>query len=561
MNQARGFFGIAAINNGKAIAYGGYGAGGSSSIYDPSAGTWSTGPNLVNSRTEFASSLLNDGTVLVVGGVNGSGSTSEIYNPTTNTWTLTTGNLSIARNALRTIKLNNGNVLAIGGCTNATTQSCSTSASTSIELYNATTQTWSTVSGMVTGRRVPSLNLLNNGKVLIVGGKTVSNGEISSAEIYDPLSNTSIAIPNAPAGVSSDWTNFGQGVLLPNGKVLYAGISSSTYIYDPVVNTWSSSGSLSKSYYSATPILLKNGKVLLASGYDGGTTNYSSAEIYTPDLSEKIVSTDDSSLSFGQTDPKISADTTNSYSYVTWSDSRLTSPSDTTTESNIYMQKLDGSGNPAWPNGLGENGSYNVRDVRIDTTRGSLNTTVQAKPAIAKSVFTNTSTDVPVQIAWTDNRDGTPATSIYGQSYNTRNYSMSSTNWTAYYYVTGSPSSANSISVQVGATEADGETMSYTSASSTYTGDTTNGEKSTVFSNLPPSGDTSLTNRRIVLKLTYVTGSMQIQYNGASTVADTRIDVGTVVPERSLILVLIIPALPLLAFKKRILTVRRNKVA
>ncbi|MDQ3098811.1 MAG: hypothetical protein M3Q44_03625 [bacterium] len=555
------------LKNGKVIVAAGSGTSSSAAeIYDPTSNTWIAGPNLTTGRSEFVTSALNNGTIMIGSGVNGAGTvvtTSEIYNPTTNTWTFSTGNMQRGHKNGSMVKLNDGKLLAVGGCL-LDTVCDATSIVSNAELYDPSTGTWSLVGSLSTARYRFNANVLNNGKVLVHGGNNVSASSISSAEIFDPTTQTWTAATSSPGSVLAGTGIIGSSVVLTSGKVLSVrsnvSAQSGAYLYDPMANTWTTTGSLSKNIRSSNLIALKTGKILIPGGYDG-TTNYSSSELFTPELSEKQISTESDSSNTQQTYPVISADTASGYTYVAWTDNRLTSPSDTINEENIYMQKTDGNGNPVWPNGLNENGTYNVRDVRIDTTRGSLNTTVQTKPAVAKSVFTDTATDVPVQIAWTDTRDGTPASSIYGQSYNTRNYSMSTTSWTAYYYVTGSPSSSNSISVQVGASENDGETMSYTSAASTYTGDGTNGQKSTVFSNLPPSGETSLTNRRLVMKLTQTAGSMQIQYNGSAGVADTRLDVGLIVPERSALLAVLIPLLPGMVYmhKKRKHIFRRRK--
>src|SRR5207249_2279012 len=60
----------------------------------------------------------------------------------------------------------------------------------------------------------------------------------------------------------------------PNGKVL-AG-SNGAELYDPVTGTWTSTGTSSGFYYTAT--LLLNGKVLAA----GGNRTFT-AELYDPD--------------------------------------------------------------------------------------------------------------------------------------------------------------------------------------------------------------------------------------------------------------------------------------
>jgi hypothetical protein len=79
-----------------------------------------------------------------------------------------------------------------------------------------------------------------------------------------------------------------QPILLPDGKVLVAGgkgplsqITALCEIYDPVTDTWTPTGSLShaRKFYGAT--LLANGKVLIAGGDDQRAT-VPESELYDP---------------------------------------------------------------------------------------------------------------------------------------------------------------------------------------------------------------------------------------------------------------------------------------
>jgi hypothetical protein len=74
---------------------------GTAEQYDPTTGkfTATAGP-MVNGRAFFATTPLNDGTVLITGGVDSSGvptTSAEIFDPTTGTFTATTGAMNTAR--------------------------------------------------------------------------------------------------------------------------------------------------------------------------------------------------------------------------------------------------------------------------------------------------------------------------------------------------------------------------------------------------------------------------------------------------------------------------------
>ncbi len=79
-------------------------------------------------------------------------------------------------------------------------------------------------------------------------------------------------------------------ILLPNGKVLIAGgfeypsgTKESAELYDPTTGTWSATGSMAVARQAHTATLLPNGKVLVAGGWNSSLdTILSSAEIYDP---------------------------------------------------------------------------------------------------------------------------------------------------------------------------------------------------------------------------------------------------------------------------------------
>lgn len=147
-------------------------------------------------------------------------------------------------------------------------------------------QSWSSAGFLGETRSSHSQVLLNNGKVLVVGGQNGSDAT-ASAEIYDPATNgwspaASMAIPHgaSPAG---------PAVLLLNGKVLVAGgiyattPTSKVEIYDPALNIWTEVASLSTPRWDHTTTLLADGRVLVAGGQFGyGCNTTATAELYDP---------------------------------------------------------------------------------------------------------------------------------------------------------------------------------------------------------------------------------------------------------------------------------------
>jgi N-acetylneuraminic acid mutarotase len=131
---------------------------------------------------------------------------------------------------------------------------------------------------MATARAGHTAASLQNGKVLITGGYTdFTNGAFhasSTAELYDPATSSfSVTGPMGTARFEHTAT------LLPNGMVLVAGGGDSTAeLYDLAVGSFSTTGAMEtgRSGHSAT--LLLNGKVLVVGG--GSFAPLATAELY-----------------------------------------------------------------------------------------------------------------------------------------------------------------------------------------------------------------------------------------------------------------------------------------
>src|SRR6266481_8211280 len=134
-------------------------------------GTFVPTGSLNTARIDHTVTLLNNGMVLVAGGDNffigaipsTNFASAELYDPATGTFTLT-GSMATARDLQTATLLNNGKVLVVGGIDNS-------SALPSAELYDPATGTFTATGSMATARNLHTATLLNNGKVLVVGGE------------------------------------------------------------------------------------------------------------------------------------------------------------------------------------------------------------------------------------------------------------------------------------------------------------------------------------------------------------------------------------------------------
>nr|WP_255666340.1 kelch repeat-containing protein [Myxococcus sp. AS-1-15] len=183
-------------------------------------------------RTSATQTALTDGRVLLAGGTtNGStGGTrhAEVFTyASPNTTWQATGQLNVGRYDHAATRLQDGRVLVSGGIT-------TNGDWTSAELYNPTSGQWTTVAAMSTARARHTQTLLGNGKVLVVGGvnPTTTQG-LASAEIFDPATGTWTTTTQPSFTYSSH-----SATLLPDGRVLLLGNRKEHELYNPSTNTW-----------------------------------------------------------------------------------------------------------------------------------------------------------------------------------------------------------------------------------------------------------------------------------------------------------------------------------
>jgi hypothetical protein len=161
----------------------------------------------------------------------------------------------------------------------------------SAEVFSPTTNTFSSagIGAMGTTRESPAAAPLPDGRVLVASGQTLGPTYLSSAEVFNPSTNT---FSSAGIGAMSTGRVGAAAAPLPDGRVLVAGGTSdfsnslsSAEVFDPVTNTFSSAGigamGSPRRFAAAAP--LPDGRVLLAGGRDSGGNYYSSAEVFVPE--------------------------------------------------------------------------------------------------------------------------------------------------------------------------------------------------------------------------------------------------------------------------------------
>ena len=267
LNVARYGHSATRLNDGKVLVAGGVDA--SAELFDPATGTWTLTGSFSAPRAGHEAVLLADGRVLAVGGWVGvdarsSSSSAEIYDPDSGTWA-PTGSMGVARGLHTATALTDGTVLVVGGGDGLGLLGTA-------EIYDPATGLWSPTGSLNRGRYAHSATLLANGEVLVLEGSDSDDDwmiPLASAERYDPVLRTWIVVPNTNAGGI-----FHTATLLPSGDVLVAGLYSwpaldysGAKVFDPRVATWSATASLGFAREGHTATLLPSGDVLVAGGH------------------------------------------------------------------------------------------------------------------------------------------------------------------------------------------------------------------------------------------------------------------------------------------------------
>jgi len=240
--------------------------------------------NLKVGRYHHMSCLLPDGNVLIAGGYNQESIESkvlasvELYRPSSRE-VVSLGKMMSRRYFASAAVLPNGAVLVTGGAgENGETLDTA-------ELYSPQTGQFTVAGHMTSPRRGHVAVSLRNGKILLMGGS--ANAALNTAEVYDPIQN--VFSPTGNLNVARLTEHTPNAVLLKDGRVLvaggYDGITgeiASIEIYDPNKGVFEDGGSMAVRRAAHTLTVLANGKVLIAGGYEESAKYLSSAEIYDP---------------------------------------------------------------------------------------------------------------------------------------------------------------------------------------------------------------------------------------------------------------------------------------
>jgi len=219
MVHPRSYHSMVRLADGRVLVAGGYledGEGGEttviiSEIFDPSTGTYTTSGS-IGERMEIPGlTLLADGLVLLTGN-----DTAKTFNPQTTVWR-PIATPAISRLYHASVGLADGRVMLVGGIS-----------AQEAEIYDPSTNSWSSGGTLSEVRIAPAVNLLPSGQVIVTGGSN-DHGEVSAtAEAWDPatgewsnvgsmrgirlghhqtlLEDGGLLVTGGSTGLGSDWT-------------------------------------------------------------------------------------------------------------------------------------------------------------------------------------------------------------------------------------------------------------------------------------------------------------------------------------------------------------------
>ncbi|HEU4636558.1 MAG TPA: kelch repeat-containing protein [Edaphobacter sp.] len=245
------------LPNGTVVAAGGYditsGAGTfdpvyrSSEIYDHRTRQWTSGPEMTVPRRNHVWTTLDDATgrILITGGIqlygNGFGASvnTEFFDPSS--MQFTPGPEMKTGRWLHTMtRLNDGRVLVVGGRSNNCTGRCDVFSLSTAELYDPVTNTFRSTGSLHISRYNHTATLLDDGRVLILGGESTEDlgtgtDQVADIEIYDPVTESFSRAGMLHSGRGSHTATVlnDRRILLAGGERISGIPTTSTEIYDP----------------------------------------------------------------------------------------------------------------------------------------------------------------------------------------------------------------------------------------------------------------------------------------------------------------------------------------
>lgn len=253
-------------------------------IYDPQSNTIDTTANQPEPFNSYSTTtILNDGRIMFIGGESNTGeglTDAAIFMMANNQWQ-NIHPMQQKRMLAIASTLQDNSVLVTGGISAA---GAGTELS-AVELYTPDADQWTQMAAMQTARVRHTATLLDNGKVLIVGGEDGPTQALNTVELYDPATQIWTQLPEMQEARCDHYA-----VLLPDNQVMVAGGWTDdgqvdlVEIYDHAKNQWSRADASWNWVSEAVP--LPDGRLMVTrviwSLENGEWQNTQTIEIYNP---------------------------------------------------------------------------------------------------------------------------------------------------------------------------------------------------------------------------------------------------------------------------------------
>ena len=248
--------------------------GGTINLTD-AAGGWATHTDMSTAMSLMATAVVNDN-IYVMGGQNATScnTTVQVYNTTSDTWS-SASPMPGCRYEGDGAGVVNGKIYVPGGWNipDALPE-------TNLYIYDPSTDNWTSGSPMP-GRSANGITGVINNILYVTTAANGSSGYRDFLYSYDPTLDSWSTLNSSPSAHASP----AGGVI--NGKLYVAGGNDASGnptaqldVYDPLTGNWTTKASMPVALFDAVSGVM-NGKLYVIGGYDG-TTKYNTIYIYDP---------------------------------------------------------------------------------------------------------------------------------------------------------------------------------------------------------------------------------------------------------------------------------------
>jgi hypothetical protein len=290
--NARAFAAAVVLPNGKVLVTGGMTSATATTntcqVFDPVAQSWAATGAMGTARAFHTATLMANGEVVVIGGLNNSTTATnsvEIFNGTT--WRA--GPWMLEPRAKHTATLFGDDRILVAGGSNSL-------ALYGYAVYSHAAGVWSDEGAMQQARQGHSAVLLDSGHILLTGGsksvafKTSSwtdsdfltDAEVFNTSTFESVRVASLKLPRAHAAVAK--LQDGR-VLVIGGRTKVGKVTKSAEVFEPETSTWSWAGGTWTEHEQSAAAVLADGKVLLFCGQPSNTSSTTDCEVFDPSYS------------------------------------------------------------------------------------------------------------------------------------------------------------------------------------------------------------------------------------------------------------------------------------